>query len=105
MASRRPQWERWTAENGGNLLSVPLPVWRALVRELQAPPTAGLLALNWLRSIRNSWDGVIVYGIGYKGGRYHAARQRQRPSHRHDWEKESALLQRWTTEGLKLGKT
>lgn len=104
MASRRPQWERWTAENGGSLLSVPLPVWRALVRELQAPPTAGLLALNWLRSIRNSWDGVIVYGIGYKGGRYHAAKQSHRPSHRHDWEKESALLQRWTTEGLRLGE-
>jgi hypothetical protein len=102
MACRRPEWDRWTAENMGNLLAVPLQVWRCLVRELQAPPSAGVLTLGWLRSARGNWDGIEVYGIGYAGGRYHAAKAGHRPSHRHDWKKESVILRRWANEGLKI---
>jgi hypothetical protein len=103
MASRRHDWENWSEANGGDLLSIPLHAWRGLVRELQAPPSAGVLTLGWLRSTRGTWEGIRAYGFGYEGGRYHAVRPKHRPSHRHDWEKESAILRRWKSEGLKLG--
>lgn len=105
MDCRRPEWHGWTTLNGRPLLSVPLHVWRTLVRKLDAPPSAGLLTLAWLRSIRGCWDGIEVYGIGYAGGRYHAAKPGHRPSHRHDWKKESVILQRWANEGLKMHQT
>jgi hypothetical protein len=104
MASRRREWNRWSEENGGALFSAPLAVWRGLVRELQAPASAGLLMLGWLRSTRGTWDGIKAHGFGYERGRYHAVKRSHRPSHRHRWEKESAILRRWIGEGLKMGE-
>ena len=105
MDSRRPEWDHWTMVNACPLLSVPLHVWRALVRKLDAPPSAGLLTLAWLHSTRGCWDGIEVFGMGYAGGRYHAAKNRHRPSHRHRWEMESALLGCWAGDGLKVHAT
>jgi hypothetical protein len=102
MDARRPEWDHWSLMNGRSLLSVPLYVWRALVRKLSAPPSAGLLTLAWLHSIRGCWDGIEVFGMGYAGGRYHAAKNRHRPSHRHLWDMEADLLGCWAGDGLKL---
>jgi hypothetical protein len=100
MSARKPEWDDWGALNGGRLLSFPLQVWRPLVKALGAPPSAGLLTLGWLRAIRKSWDGIEVFGIGYAGGRYHAAKKNHRPSHRHRWHKEAEVLRGWAAGGL-----
>lgn len=105
MDSRRVDWGHWGILNGGRLLSFPLHVWRALVRKLNAPPSAGLLTLAWLHSIRGTWEGIEVFGMGYSGGRYHAAKSRHRPSHRHRWKMEAALLRHWAQSGLNLRHT
>jgi hypothetical protein len=102
MDARRPEWDRWTTLNGCRLLSVPLHVWRALVRKLNAPPSAGLLMLAWLHSIRGCWEGIEVFGMGYAGGRYHASKSKHRASHRHRWGIEAALLRQWVGDGLKV---
>ena len=72
------------------------------MRKLKAPPSAGLLTLAWLRSIRGCWDGIEVFGMGYAGGRYHAAKHKHRPSHRHRWDMEAALLRQWASDGLNV---
>ncbi len=85
------------------VLTVPLAVWRALVRELDAPPTAGLLTLTWLRTLLASWDGIRCAGIGSGlagDGRYHAAIAGKPPGRRHAWAREQALVERWRNEGL-----
>jgi hypothetical protein len=102
MICRHPDWQAWALENVSTLLAVPLNVWRSLVRELMAPPSAGVLTLGWLRSIRGHWHGITAYGIGYSGGQYHAAKARHRPSHRHHWARELTILERWSAEGLQL---
>lgn len=86
------------------VLTVPLAVWRTLVRELEAPPTAGLLTLAWLRALLGDWDGLRCAGIGSglgAGGRYHAAIAAKPPGRRHAWAREQALLARWRAEGLR----
>ncbi len=100
MSARKPAWDEWDGLHDGRLLSFPLQVWRPLVRSLGAPPSAGILTLAWLRAIRKSWNGIEVFGIGYSGGRYHAAKKNHRPSHRHRWREEVKVLRGWAAEGL-----
>jgi hypothetical protein len=102
MSSRRPEWDNWEQSSSARMTSVPLHVWRGLVRILGAPPSAGLLTLAWLRSIRGSWYGIEVFGVGYGGGRYHAAKKNHHPSRRHDWKKETRVIEQWRVEGLKI---
>ncbi|HWH73659.1 MAG TPA: glycosyltransferase family 29 protein [Methylibium sp.] len=86
------------------VLTVPLAVWRTLVRELEAPPSAGLLTLAWLRTLLGGWEGLHCAGIGGglgPGGRYHAAIAAKPPGRRHAWAREQALLARWQAEGLR----
>jgi hypothetical protein len=85
------------------VLTVPLAVWRAVVRALDAPPTAGLLTLAWLRELLGSWQGVRCAGIGSGlagDGRYHAAIAAKPPGRRHAWAREQALVEGWRAEGL-----
>jgi hypothetical protein len=99
-------WKRLlpALSNGACVLTVPLPPWRRLVARLQAPPSAGVLFLFWLRSMLGSWDGVTVVGFGVEASaavRYHYADRRQQPVRRHNWEGERILLRHWKSEGLK----
>jgi hypothetical protein len=102
----RPQnWEAVLAlaAAGTPVLTVPLAVWRDLVRDLRAPPSAGLLLLAWLRVLNGSWDGISCAGIGAgldRQGRYHATDSRQRAGGRHDWHAESAVVAHWHAAGL-----
>ena len=82
------------------VLSVPLPIWRELVRTLHAPPSAGVLMLAWLHSLLGSWNTVTAVGIGTgNSGRYRIQVYGRRSS-RHDWRAEAALVRDWAREGL-----
>lgn len=88
---------------GGPILTVPLEVWRGLVLRLQAPPSAGILILAWLRYLRGGWDGITAVGFGSPAGRpYHHAVPRQPPVTRHHWQAERELLDGWSREGLSI---
>jgi hypothetical protein len=90
--------------SGAAVLTVPLPPWRRLVGRLQAPPSAGVLFLFWLKSMLGSWNGVTAVGFGMKasgGGPYHHSDRRQKPVRRHNWEGERILLRQWINEGLR----
>jgi len=89
-------------ERGIPLLTVPLSVWRTLVRQLKSPPSAGVLVLFWLHVLAGSWAGLRMAGIGSgtEKGRYHAVLGRHAPSRRHDWHKEADLVRSWRCSGL-----
>jgi hypothetical protein len=85
------------------ILTVPLSVWRSLVAKLQAPPSAGVLMLEWLYQITGSWDGITALGIGCGvRGRYHHSDPKQRAVVRHDWSGEQALVHEWRRQGLRI---
>ncbi|HEX5515661.1 MAG TPA: glycosyltransferase family 29 protein [Gammaproteobacteria bacterium] len=86
------------------VLTVPLPVWRSLVAPLDAPPSAGLLVLAWLRQLLGDWTGISAAGFGsaFVGQPYHHALPEQAPGRRHNWGAESSLLCQWQEEGLRL---
>lgn len=89
---------RTRLDQGDPVLTVPLPVWRDLVAHLQAPPSAGLLVLAWIRVLRGSWQGIHTVGLGVlpsRGIPYHHADHKHRPTTRHNWEYEKQLLHAW----------
>jgi hypothetical protein len=89
--------------SGSRVLTVPLAVWRNLVSELMAPPSAGLLVLAWLREITGSWRGVHAIGFGDAvgaGARCHHSDPKQVAVARHNWAGERQVLMRWRGEGL-----
>lgn len=91
---------------GVPVLTVPLRIWRGLVAQLQAPPSAGLLLLAWLREVGGGWQGCrsagIACGTGV-GGRHHlVAAAEGRIGRRHNWPAEARLHALWRTQGLKL---
>lgn len=99
---------RWTLlkpllEGGTKVLTVPLPVWRKLVFRLQAPPSAGVLLLQWLFDMNESWSGIAIAGIGeWAGlGSYHLALADHKADGRHQWMKERALVAQWGESGLR----
>jgi len=90
-------------QRNGAILTVPLEVWQGLALRLSAPPSAGVLFLEWLRRLRGDWAGVSAVGFGNAVGQpYHHAVPRRPAVSRHHWEAERVLLQRWRSEGLRL---
>ena len=99
---------RWTLlkpllEGGTKVLTVPLPVWRKLVLRLEAPPSAGVLLLQWLFDMNESWSGIAMAGIGewVGSGAYHLAMADHKADGRHQWVKERALVAKWVENGLR----
>ena len=90
-------------ERGTKVLTVPLTVWRKSVLRLQAPPSAGVLLLQWLFDMNESWSGIAIAGIGEWGGEgtYHLALPDHKADGRHQWIKERALVAQWRESGLK----
>jgi hypothetical protein len=90
---------------GVPVLTVPLQVWRSLVAELQAPPSAGLLVLAWLRAWGSDGSSCCSAGIATgpaAGGRHHlVAAAEARIGSRHDWAAEARLHTRWREQGLR----
>ena len=105
MRFRRQNWSPFKDRLLRDLpvLTVPLPIWRKLVADCCAPPSAGILVLAWIRDLLGSWNGVATVGIGITPtsvAPYHHVVPKQLPFDRHDWERERALLSRWRSEGL-----
>ncbi len=95
-------------EAGRQILTVPLDIWRTLVNELQAPPSAGMLLLAWAIRLTGSPAGITVAGFQSAINpvlirqAYHQALPQQRPGRRHNWAGERKLLNRWQSAGLTL---
>lgn len=107
MRFRRKNWEslKPALHKGVRVLTVPLEVWRSLVRAFEAPPSAGVLALAWLREMLGTWEGVGAVGFGMRPtgeGAYHHVVTNQKAAIRHNWPAERRLLERWQSEGLAL---
>ncbi len=106
MLYREAGWDRFNEyiDSGGNLLTVPLNIWKELVFTLHAPPTAGVLILCWFKEMLGSWDGISTAGfdLAVPTGAYHHADAKHLPGKRHNWEKEKVLLQQWKEEGLRF---
>ncbi|MEW5789212.1 MAG: glycosyltransferase family 29 protein [Pseudomonadota bacterium] len=81
------------------ILTVPLACWREVVAQLGAPPSAGVLFLAWLRSLRaQGLAGVGLTGFSRRvreGEAYHHAVPGKQPGLRHEWIGERALLADW----------
>ncbi len=105
MRYRMADWSRFMplVERGVPLLTVPLDIWRTLVRQLEAPPSAGVLVLSWLHALNAGWEGLAMAGIGagIGKGRYHATLSRHVASSRHAWQREADLVRAWRRAGLR----
>lgn len=102
--ARLPHWPlaQGLLGRGVSVLTAPLSVWRRLVRELEAPPSAGVLMLAWFKEMTGTWRGIHVAGFdpGVSGDHVLGAWHRWTQGSRHDWHGEAALLGRWRQEGL-----
>lgn len=101
------RWPQFTSRPQGNeslfkLLSIPLPHWRALVRQLAAPPSAGLLLTHYIASIVIKPGSLKLFGFGYNpaAGQYHYATPGHQAVSRHNWPAEYQLLQCWQQSTL-----
>jgi len=89
----------------GKTLTVPLRTWRRLVEVLEAPPSAGLLVLAWLKELLGDWDGLNATGFQILGAKSKASARRgglRRTRDRHHWQAEARVLQQWRREGLRF---
>ncbi len=106
MLYREAKWERvkHAIDRGVYVLTVPLEIWKELVTVLQAPPSAGLLTLLWIKKILGDWEAVSCAGVDLTidNNHYHHAISKHKAVKRHHWQKEKDLLQQWRNEGLKF---
>jgi hypothetical protein len=107
--NRAGKGEDWVAllrlrDAGAQVVTFPLAVWGGLVEILGAPPSAGLMMLEWMRREFGGLDGVTIAGFGTRASvdeRYHHAGRQMRPGRRHDWLAEAGLLDAWEGEGMR----
>ncbi|NVK44435.1 MAG: glycosyltransferase family 29 protein [Oceanospirillaceae bacterium] len=85
-------------KRGTPIITVPLKHWASLVKQLQAPPSAGLLMIDFLRNDPRLKQHIQPFGFGYypeKQQAYHAADVKHSPTSRHRWDMESKILNDW----------
>lgn len=88
------QWPQLLSHRGA-VLGVPLHSWRASVQHLQAPPSAGFLLIQWLRSFMPSEQlSITGFGINPKLPYHHAIKGHQAVT-RHNWQAEHQQLNKW----------
>lgn len=81
------------------VFSVPLCYWRVLVRQLAAPPSAGILTIYCLSQlVPNCQKWVCGFSFSTPQ-QYHHADVNHPAANRHHWAAERRLLQRWLAEG------
>jgi hypothetical protein len=107
VAFKLQNWTRFEHPlmRGCKVLTVPLEHWRELVKQLQAPPSAGILFLTWLYALLGSWQFIKAVGFGYSAQtatHYHHAKVKHSAASRHHWVAELALLKRWQQQGLSV---
>jgi len=83
------------------VISIPLQFWQPLVKNLSAPPSAGLLVLELIRQLLSQDDNanklkkLKIYGFNFAsqhGSQYHHANPQHRAVSRHNWAAESQYL-------------
>lgn len=97
------QLQNWTHlssvfKRGTPIITVPLQHWASLVELLEAPPSAGLLMLEYLRSQPTLNHKIQPYGFGYNPNEqqtYHAADSKHSATSRHRWEDEAKVINDW----------
>jgi hypothetical protein len=92
------QWAHLKPLSKKKLLSVPLEQWRHLVRQLAAPPSAGLLTLEYISALPVEISRIKLAGFGYNPDEtqdYHLALPEHKATSRHNWQAEYRYLQRW----------
>lgn len=89
----------------GPLEGFPLVIWRKLVREIAAPPSAGLLTCSWLiQSIPSAEKWLCGFDLNDESSQYHHSSKQYQASSRHNWVAERQLLKIWLLKKLlKLG--
>lgn len=83
-----------TPERLERLVTIPLELWRRLVRHLKHPPSLGLTCLALLREELGSWNSISATGFALTP-RGHV-NPNNKPSHRHNWPGEREIFQEWT---------
>lgn len=81
------------------LISIPLSYWRHLVRQLAAPPSAGLLTIEFLRAITANKNKFKLAGFGYNPQieqQYHLTQPEHQAVSRHNWLAEYEYFQQWS---------
>ncbi len=98
------QWKHLKPLSEKKLLSIPLGKWRYLVRQLAAPPSAGLLALEYFTGQPVDKNALKIAGFGYNPAarqNYHLALPEHNAVSRHNWRAEYEYLrQKLDSEGL-----
>ena len=99
------RWPKWLNSAQVKVISIPLAHWRALVRQLAAPPSAGLLTASFIASQVSQQSVLQLAGFGYNPAQeqqYHYAAPEHKAVSRHNWQAEYQLLQQWqqTTAGV-----
>ena len=90
-------------ENKTPVLSIPLKFWRNLVREMGAPPSAGILTISWLIELApNIKKQTLGFGNYTKHTQhtYHHADKKHCPVQRHNWHYEQKLLEKWQQQNF-----
>ncbi len=88
------QWPQLINHRGA-VLGVPLQSWRASVQQLHAPPSAGFLIIQWLRSFM-PFKQLSITGFGIKPKLpYHHAIKGHQAVTRHNWPAEHQQLNKW----------
>lgn len=105
LQNRLVNWDKLMPliDQGVPIITLPLEVWRSLVKILKAPPSAGVAFLAFLHHMLGSWQGIHVAGFSGLSSlkdTYHISDPKHKPSKRHNWEGEAALLRKWQSEGL-----
>lgn len=89
------------------VLSSPLCIWRSLVRKLAAPPSAGLLCIEFLKSLCGEQQCLKVFGFGYNpesNTSYHHTSSQHQAVNRHNWNGERQLLNQWSQQRINVVK-
>jgi hypothetical protein len=93
---QQQRWPQFSRQSPEKLLGIPLPYWRQLVRQLAAPPSAGLLVAHYFRQICAP-DKIALHGFGFDptAPQYHYASPQHKAVSRHNWAGELTMIQQW----------
>lgn len=89
--------------SGKKVLTVPLGIWRILVRELEAPPSAGVLCLAWFIEMLGTAEGIQAAGFQrteQPDKPYHFVLPGHKAVKRHNWAGERRFMAKWESDGL-----
>ncbi|RUM45535.1 MAG: hypothetical protein DSY46_02625 [Hydrogenimonas sp.] len=106
MLYKNAKWGRFQSVDldQTRILTTPLPLWREMVKILHAPPSAGILLIYWIYTLRNSFKKIDIIGFDLESAskQYHYIDAKHQPSSRHNWQREKEVIKEWITQGLNV---